>query len=633
AAGTVIVKDIAPGVGWSSPAYLTAVGNTLYFVAYDATNGTELWKSDGTAAGTVMVKDINPGAISSSSANLTAVGNTLYFTADDGTNGTELWKSDGTAAGTVMVKDTVPTGGAYTGVVQVTADGWMVYCNADATAGGELWVTDGTEANTFMLQDINPNGSSSPSQFTKAGNSVFFTANDGVTGTELWVLPPSAFDRGTFNVTANVPAVMEDAGTATFTVTRAGSFGPASVNYATSGNTATAGQDFTAVSGTLSFAHGETSKTITVTILDDTLDEADETLLVSLSSPTNGAVLGAQPTAVETIIDNDVAATISVAAGAAVVEGDSGSVYQAFTISLSGASGQSVQVSYATSDVTATAFSDYFPTSGVATLLPGSTSVTVYVPIFGDVVHEADETFNFDLAFPLNATAGVMHGVGTILDDDPLPVVNLDGPYSITEGQTVSMTASVVSSKGAISSYVWDFGDGSTTTGAATSHIYAQQGNYTVGVTVTDSYGLSSLTTTTATILDTAPVASFSMDKNSGSPPLTVTFTDASTAYDGITSWNWDFGDGNSSTNQNPLHTFASAGNYTVTLTVTDGDGSVASALQSVAVNGAGSASLTTVDDIGDVNGNGTPDIGVLQSDATGTPWFYVKEGKNGNLL
>ncbi|MBR9970880.1 ELWxxDGT repeat protein [Magnetospirillum sulfuroxidans] len=89
----------------------------MFFAATDGTNGTELWKSDGTAVGTVMVKDINPGSSSSSPNHLTNVNGTLYFSATDGTNGTELWKSDGTAVGTVMVKDirtgTVGSGPTY----------------------------------------------------------------------------------------------------------------------------------------------------------------------------------------------------------------------------------------------------------------------------------------------------------------------------------------------------------------------------------------------------------------------------------------------------------------------------------------------------------------------------------------
>ncbi|MGB2236949.1 MAG: ELWxxDGT repeat protein, partial [Candidatus Poseidoniaceae archaeon] len=99
-----MVKDIRSGSSSSSPNYFTAVGNTLYFVTNDGTNGVELWKSDGTASGTVMVKDINSGG-NSNPEYLTAVGNTVYFQADDGINGEELWKSDGTSAGTVMVKD------------------------------------------------------------------------------------------------------------------------------------------------------------------------------------------------------------------------------------------------------------------------------------------------------------------------------------------------------------------------------------------------------------------------------------------------------------------------------------------------------------------------------------------------
>ncbi len=89
--GTVMVKDIYSGGGGSTPSWLTAVGNTLYFRADDGTNGDELWKSDGTSAGTVMVKDIRSGSSSSSPSYLTAVGNTLYFIANDGSRGYELW--------------------------------------------------------------------------------------------------------------------------------------------------------------------------------------------------------------------------------------------------------------------------------------------------------------------------------------------------------------------------------------------------------------------------------------------------------------------------------------------------------------------------------------------------------------
>src|SRR5262249_42476891 len=100
--------------------------------------------------------------------------------------------------------------------------------------------------------------------------------------------------------------VNEPQGTATITVTRTGGSNvPVSVHYATSDGTATAGSDYTATSGTLNFAIGETSKTFTVPIIDDTLVENPETVNLTLSSPTGGATLGGQATATLTINSDD----------------------------------------------------------------------------------------------------------------------------------------------------------------------------------------------------------------------------------------------------------------------------------------------------------------------------------------
>jgi ELWxxDGT repeat protein len=90
-AGTVLVKDIAPGPASSRPQELTAAGSRLYFRATDGVHGDELWRSDGTAAGTTLVQDILPGPVSSTPEDLTAAGGTLYFTANDGEHGRELW--------------------------------------------------------------------------------------------------------------------------------------------------------------------------------------------------------------------------------------------------------------------------------------------------------------------------------------------------------------------------------------------------------------------------------------------------------------------------------------------------------------------------------------------------------------
>src|SRR5262249_34267314 len=114
---------------------------------------------------------------------------------------------------------------------------------------------------------------------------------------------------GTLQFSNATYAVNESGGTATITVTRTGgSDGSVTVHYATSDCTATAGSDYTAVSGTLTFAAGETSKTFTVPILDDTPAEANDTVNLTPSSPTGGATLGSQATATLTIQDDDVPA-------------------------------------------------------------------------------------------------------------------------------------------------------------------------------------------------------------------------------------------------------------------------------------------------------------------------------------
>ena len=92
----------------TNPLYLTAVGGALYFQASDPTDGTELWKSDGTASGTALVQDINPGTAGSYPFSLTNVSGVLFFAASDPTHGTELWKVNNATGSAVLVKDINP---------------------------------------------------------------------------------------------------------------------------------------------------------------------------------------------------------------------------------------------------------------------------------------------------------------------------------------------------------------------------------------------------------------------------------------------------------------------------------------------------------------------------------------------
>ena len=211
------------------------------------------------------------------------------------------------------------------------------------------------------------------------------------------------------------------------------------VHYATSNSSATAPADYTAASGTLTFTPGETAKEIRVDVIGDTLDEANETFAVDLSNPTNATI--ADTFAIVTITDDDAPPALSVN-DVAITEGDTGTAPLAFTISLSAPSGKTVTVNVATVNGTAVAGTDYTATSGVVTIAPGATSAPVNVPIRGDVVDETNETFSLALSSPANATIADGTGVGTIVDDDPKPVITSFNPGSLPQGDTVTIRGS-----------------------------------------------------------------------------------------------------------------------------------------------------------------------------------------------
>lgn len=190
-AGTRLVRDIQPGAAGSFPERFLDVGGIAYFVADDGTHGGELWRSDGTAGGTWMVRDIMRGHAESDTWNLIELNGILLFNADDGIAASELWRSDGTKAGTFLVKDIWP-GPEHGGPQKMLRVGDLVYFVAmDAAHGKELWVTDGTGSGTRRVTDINPGPADSifcrrAQPLVELGGEVFFSADDGVHGYELW---------------------------------------------------------------------------------------------------------------------------------------------------------------------------------------------------------------------------------------------------------------------------------------------------------------------------------------------------------------------------------------------------------------------------------------------------------------
>ena len=247
--------------------------------------------------------------------------------------------------------------------------------------------------------------------------------------------------------------VDEGDGTAEFTVTLDVASGETvTVGYATSNGTAEAGSDYTAKSGTLTIAAGQTSKDIEVVLADDSLSEADEDFTLTLSNASNAGIdVG---TATATITDNESTPTLTIA-DATATEGGAVS----FTVTLDPASSSDVTVGYATANGTATSDSsdpdgaDYTaPTSGAElTISAEQTSATISIATGNDTVDEDDETFTLTLSGQSsNAVLGAANtATGTIEDDDtgPAVITNLrftnkpaDGIYNFNEVIEVSVT-------------------------------------------------------------------------------------------------------------------------------------------------------------------------------------------------
>jgi hypothetical protein len=208
--------------------------------------------------------------------------------------------------------------------------------------------------------------------------------------------------------------------TATLSAT---SSSPVTVAYATSDVSAVAGTDYTATSGTLTFAPSSTTGTVTVAVLGDATPDITETFLLNLSSPSGATLQTTQATG--TILPALTALSASVT-DVAHPEGNSGSTDFVFTVNLSTTAAQNVVVNYTTADGTATtANNDYVPTSGTLTFTPGQTSKVVTVSVVGDTAIEPSETFFLNVHSATGAFVDAQ-GTGTITDDDGTPTVTID---------------------------------------------------------------------------------------------------------------------------------------------------------------------------------------------------------------
>jgi ELWxxDGT repeat protein len=238
---TTLVADINTGSGGADSSYpynFAALGGWLYFIADDGVHGWELWRTNGTD--TSLVKDINETAGAGSDlSELTTVGGYVFFGANDGMHGAELWRTDGTTTVQVLDINAAGDGSGCSCPNGLTPHGHLLFFSAtDGVHGTELWAVDSTDGTTVTSWDINqnsdgadpsnpgefrsigpvlyfaadggdgvepwgigaslipeqitdinqtgPSGGSYPAEFTLLNDMVYFSANDGVTGYELW---------------------------------------------------------------------------------------------------------------------------------------------------------------------------------------------------------------------------------------------------------------------------------------------------------------------------------------------------------------------------------------------------------------------------------------------------------------
>ncbi len=206
--------------------------------------------------------------------------------------------------------------------------------------------------------------------------------------------------NGTFNFNASGYAVAENGGSFTVTVSRAGgTTGAVAVNYGTSNGTGQSGTEYTATSGTLNFAAGETSKTFTVAVGDDSSADGSKTFNLTLSSPSGGANLGSVATSLVTVMDNE---TITFGSGSLKFAKSTYSVLESagsaiVTVQRTGGALGTISVNYSTVGISALAGSDFTSVSGTLTFAQNESSKVIIIPITKDTTSDPGETFTVDL--------------------------------------------------------------------------------------------------------------------------------------------------------------------------------------------------------------------------------------------
>ncbi|HTM52406.1 MAG TPA: Calx-beta domain-containing protein, partial [Pirellulales bacterium] len=414
----------------------TVEGNETFFLNLSNANGAAI--IDGQATGTIQNDD---GTLAHVRLQIgDAQGNPLQGPLDPNQNFTLL----------VYVQDVqlTPTG-VFQAFVDVNYDKNLVQFTGPISFGPDFPVPAGADTSTAgLLNEVGAFGPIVPPA-NPGDEKLFFSApfkaiNVGLANFSADAgdlpdhdfleygrdtpIPPDhlAFDGTSVNIGHNILSVnnisqSESSGDFVFTVTRIlPDPNDATVVFHTADGTATAASgDYVPTTGTLTFTAEQTTKTVTVHVNNDTLDEPDETFQLVLSDAV-GATASTSP-GIATIVDDDGPVVVNIAGAT----GDEGQNLQ-FTVTLASVSGQTVIVPFNTasslSGNIATAGSDYDATSGAVTFAPGVTQQVISVHALNDIVAEPSETFRVVLGQPVNAVVGVGTATGTIIDLPPATI-------------------------------------------------------------------------------------------------------------------------------------------------------------------------------------------------------------------
>ena len=384
----------------------------------------------GTLTGTGAARTYTP------SPNLSGP-DSLTFVVSDGV----LQSAPATVAITVNAVNDAPT------VINPIAD---VSVNGDGTSAAvdvSSVFTDVESGTGLTLSAVSSDPTLVGATFSGSTLNLQLTPNRGGTATVTVRAtdPGGAFVEDSFLVVIVRPGLrisVSDAtrgegapGGVTFTVSLSGpSATTVTVNYVTADGTATAGADYSAASGIVTFAPGVTSRTVSMATVADVLDEDDETFTLVLSSPSGALLEDGQGIGV--IVDNDTA-SLSVA-DISFGEGSAGVTVATFTVLLSNPSARVVSVDFATALISASAVagSDFTMRSGGLIFPTGSnTPQTVTVEVMGDLIDEPNEAFSLVLSNAANASISRAVARATIVDDDDPSSVSI-GDVSLVEGQS-----------------------------------------------------------------------------------------------------------------------------------------------------------------------------------------------------